>query len=336
MKVRLRDLAEGLGLSVMAVSKALRDAPDIGAATKARVQAEAKRKGYWPNEAARSLRVKQSGWVGLVLPDLASEEGPMVSGGLVEAAQESGIAVLVGIARTAKEEMEQVRAMIGRGAEAIFLLPRISTEHRSAALELVNQAGCPVVFLKRYPADVGLGSGKVSWAVRDMKGAADVVLDHFYDLGHRRVAYVGGHSAARSHAIHMQAVVEGTEKRGMTLIGGGRMVGLESEDAAKEMRKILEKKDPPTGVICGTDILAGGVIRACVERSVLVPKRLSVSGVGDGEFSRHGVVPLTTVRFPSLGRLGFELWKKGRENVVDMKPVLVKGELIVRSSTGKA
>lgn len=71
------------------------------------------------------------------------------------------------------------------------------------------------------------------------------------------------------------------------------------------------KKDPPTGVICGTDILAGGVIRACVEKGVLVPKGLSVSGVGDGEYSRHGVVPLTTVRFPSLGRLGFELWKKG-------------------------
>ena len=80
-------------------------------------------KGIGPNEAARSLRVKQSGWVGLVLPDLASEEGPMVSGGLVEAAQESGIAVLVGIARTAKEEMEQVRAMIGRGAEASFYSP---------------------------------------------------------------------------------------------------------------------------------------------------------------------------------------------------------------------
>ena len=114
------------------------------------------------------------------------------------------------------------------------------------------------------------------------------------------------------------------------------MVGLDSEDAAKEMMKILEKKDPPTGVICGTDILAGGVIRACVEKGVFVPQGLSVSGVGDGEFSRHGVVPLTSVRFPSLGRLGFELWKKGREDHADMKPVLVKGELIVRSSTGKA
>ena len=96
MKVRLRDLAEGLGLSVMAVSKALRDAPDIGVATKAKVRAEADRRGYWPNEAARSLRVKQSGWVGMILPDLTSEEGAVLSGGLAEAAQESGIAVLVG------------------------------------------------------------------------------------------------------------------------------------------------------------------------------------------------------------------------------------------------
>ncbi len=192
MKVRLRDLAESLGLSVMAVSKALRDAPDIGVATKAKVRAEADRRGYWPNEAARSLRVKQSGWVGMILPDLTSEEGAVLSGGLAEAAQESGIAVLVGLARTAKEEAEQVRAMMGRGAEAIFLLPRISTEHRSTALEIANRMGFPLLFLKRYPADVGLGSGRVSWVVRDMKGAADLVLDHLYDLGHRRVAYVGG------------------------------------------------------------------------------------------------------------------------------------------------
>lgn len=319
----------------MAVSKALRDAPDIGVTTKARVQAEAKKQGYWPNEAARSLRVKQSGWVGLILPDLKAEEGAMVSGGLTEAAQETGIAVLVGLARTAKEEAEQVRAMIGRGAEAIFLLPRISTEHGSPALEVANRAGCPIIFLKRFPADVGLGSGKVSWVVRDMQGAADLVLDHLYDLGHRRVAYLGGHSAARSHALHMQAVQGGVEKRGMNVVGGVKMVGLESEEAQREMAKLLEKKNAPTAVICGTDILATGVIRACLKQGVAVPGEVSVVGVGDGEFARHGVVPLTTVRFPSMGRLGFELWKKGREKYEEMRPVLAAGELVLRESTGK-
>jgi hypothetical protein len=47
------------------------------------------------------------------------------------------------------------------------------------------------------------------------------------------------------------------------------------------------------------------------------------------------VVSLTTVRFPSLGRLGFELWKKGRDDLGEMKPILAKGELVVRGSTAK-
>ena len=62
-----------------------------------------------------------------------------------------------------------------------------------------------------------------------------------------------------------------------------------------------------------------------MEKGVLVPQGLSVSGVGDGEFSRHGVVPLTSVRFPSLGRLGFELWKKGREDDSVMKTGTCEG-----------
>ena len=336
MRVRLRDLAEGLGLSVMAVSKALRDAPDIGAATKARVLAEAEKRGYWPNEAARSLRVKQSGLVGLVLPDLASEEGAMVSGGFTEAAQEAGIAVLVGVARSGKQEAEQVRAMMGRGAEAIFFLPRISTEHRSLAAEVVNRAGCPLIFFKRYPADMVGGKGRVSWVVRDMRGAADLILDYLYDLGHRKVAYLGGHSAARSSAEHLRGVEEGAAARGMVILGGVQMVGLEAEGGEAEMKKMLTKKERPTAVICVNDAIAAGASRALLAAGVSESGQISVTGVGDGVLARYGLVPLTTVRFPSLGRIGFSLWQKVRGGTEEMKPEVVKGELVVRESTRKA
>jgi DNA-binding LacI/PurR family transcriptional regulator len=143
-----------------------------------------------------------------------------------------------------------------------------------------------------------------------MKGAANMVLDHLHDLGHRKVVYLGGHSAARSHALHMQSVLEGVEKRGMTLVGGAQMVGLEPEDAEKEMKKILGKKDAPTAVICGTDTLAQGVFRACFRAGVEIPKGMSVTGVGDGELSRHGMVPLTTVRFSSLGKVALVFGKR--------------------------
>jgi len=335
-RVRLRDLAETLGLSVMAVSKALRDEPDISPTTKERVRLEAEKRGYYPNESARNLRVKRSGLVGLILADLGSEEGSSVAGGFCEAAQRGGVSVQVGLAHNAKEEAEQVRTMLGRGVEAIFVLPRISTEHRSAAFEAVKKAGLPILFFKRYPADVGPGSGRASWVVRNMKEAARVVLDHLHDLGHRQVAYLGGHPAARSHAEHLQAIVEGVEARGMGIPGGAQMAGLKPEDGEREMLKVLENNDFPSAVICGSDAVAAGAARAILQSGREIPKDISVSGLGDEELSRYGPVSLTTVRFPCLGHAGFDLWKKARDGESEMKPVVLPAELVVRGSTGKA
>lgn len=335
MRVRLRDLAEGLGLSVMAVSKALHDAPDIGAATKARVRAEAEKRGYWPNQAARSLRSKQSGLIGLLVPDLGSEESAGIAGGLLQAAETAGISVMVAASGEKKGgEAAQVKAMMGRGSEAIFILPKITTEHRSLALEAVSQAGLPVIFFQRYPADVGPGRARVSWVVRDMGQAAQLVLDHVWKQGHRTVAYLGGHSAERSHAEHFKAVRDGAVQRGMELVGETTMAGLTPEEGEREMERILKGKTKPTAVICGNDAVASGAAKAASQAGLKIPGDLSLVGLGDGELAKHGPVALTTVGFGNLGKAGFELWMAIREGG-EMKPRIVGCELVDRGSTGK-
>jgi len=334
VRVRLRDLAEGLGISVMAVSKALHDAPDIGAATKARVRAEAEKRGYWPNQAARSLRSKQSGLIGLLVPDLGSEESAGIAGGLLQAAETAGISVMVAAPGEKKGgEAAQVKAMMGRGSEAIFILPKITTEHRSLALEAVNQAGLPVIFFQRYPADVVPGRARVSWVVRDMGLAAQLVLDHVWKQGHRLVAYLGGHSAERSHAEHFKAVRDGATQRGMELVGEATMAGLNPEDGEREMDRILKEKTKPTAVICGNDAVASGAAKAVLQAGLKIPGDLSLVGLGDGELAKHGPVPLTTVGFGNLGKAGFELWMAIREGG-EMKPRIVGCELVDRGSTG--
>ena len=336
MRVRLRDLAEGLGLSVMAVSKALHDAPDIGAATKARVRAEAEKRGYWPNQAARSLRSKQSGLIGLLVPDLASEEAAGIAGGLLRAGEAARISVMVAASGERKGgEAAQVKAMMGRGSEAIFILPKITTEHRSLALEAVMQAGLPVIFFQRYPADVSPGRARVSWVVRDMAHAAQLVLDHVWKQGHRSVAYLGGHPAERSHAEHCKAVREGAAQMGMELVGEATMAGLTPEDGEREMERILQGKSQPTAVICGNDAVASGAARAVLQAGLHLPGDLSIVGLGDGELARHGPVALTTVAFGNLGKAGFELWMAIRDGG-EMKPRTVGCELIDRGSTAEA
>lgn len=334
MRVRLRDLAESLGLSVMAVSKALHDAPDIGAATKAKVRAEAEKRGYWPNQAARSLRSKQSGLVGLLVPDLGSEESAGIAGGLLKSAEAAGLSVMIGAPGEKRGgEAVQVKAMMGRGSEAIFILPRISTEHRSLALEAVTQAGLPAIFFQRYPADVAPGRARVSWVMRDMGQAAQMVLDHLWKRGHRVVAYLGGHPAERSHAEHWRAVRDGAAQRGMELTQDSTMAGLQPEEGEREMVKILGKRDRPTAVICGNDAVATGVARAILAAGLRIPEDISVVGLGDGLLARHGPTPLTTVGFGNLGRAGFELWMAAREGG-EMKPRVVGCELVDRGSTG--
>ena len=334
MRVRLRDLAEGLGLSVMAVSKALHDAPDIGEATKAKVRAEAEKRGYWPNQAARSLRSKQSGLVGLLVPDLGSEEAATIAGGLLKSAETAGISVMLGSPGEKRGgEAAQVKAMMGRGSEAIFILPKISTEHRSLALEAVTQAGLPVIFFQRYPADVLPGRARVSWVLRDMGQAAQLALDHLWKQGHRMVAYLGGHPAERSHAEHWRAVRDGAAQRGMELAEESTLAGLHPEDGERETEKILGKKVRPTAVIAGNDAVASGAARTILAAGLKIPGDVSVVGLGDSELSKYGPVPLTSVGFGNLGKAGFELWMAGRDGG-EMKARMVGCELVERGSTG--
>ena len=335
MRVRLRDLADSLGLSVMAVSKALHDAPDIGAATKERVRAEAEKRGYWPNQAARSLRSKQSGLIGLLVPDLGSEEGAGIAGGLLKSAESAGISVMIASPGDKKGgEAAQVKSMMGRGSEAIFILPKITTEHRSLALEAVTRAGLPVIFFQRYPADVDPGRARVGWVMRDMGQAAQLVLDHLWKLGHRGLAYLGGHPADRGHAEHLRFVREGVRQRGMDLVGEVVMAGLTPEDGERETAKLLEGKTRPTAILCGNDAVAVGAARAALVAGLKIPEDLSLVGLGDGELAKHGPVPLTTVGFGNLGKAGFELWMAIREGG-EIRPRLVGCELVDRGSTQK-
>ena len=92
----LKELAASLNLSVMAVSKALRDAPDISVGTKARVQAEARRRNYIPNRAAQNLRLRRSGLLGIVVPQINHTYYSHLVWGAERQAEAMGLQVLLG------------------------------------------------------------------------------------------------------------------------------------------------------------------------------------------------------------------------------------------------
>src|SRR5271168_2543892 len=163
----LKEMAASLNLSVMAISKALRDAPDISVATKARVQAEARKRNYVPNRAAQNLRLRRSGLVGIVVPQINHTYYSHLVWGVELQTDALGLQLLLGHSLDrAENEMRQVQKLISRQVEALLLVPAVRWQHRLATLELLRASAIPTVLLDAYPAGAEKFAN-VSWVVSD-------------------------------------------------------------------------------------------------------------------------------------------------------------------------
>lgn len=131
--VRLKDIAERIGVSVMTVSKALRDEPDVSAATKARIKLLAQEMGYVPDSTAQGLRTRKTKLFGLVIPSLANPIYSRVILAIQERAFTLGYDVLLAYTLNLPEREEAcVRRLLSRRVDGLFLVPvyRMDTEAR--------------------------------------------------------------------------------------------------------------------------------------------------------------------------------------------------------------
>ena len=94
--VRLKDIADRAGVSIMTVSKALRDEPDVSEATKARLKVLAQEMGYVPDSSAQGLRNRTTKLLGLVIPSLANPIFARLVLAIQERAFELGYDLLMG------------------------------------------------------------------------------------------------------------------------------------------------------------------------------------------------------------------------------------------------
>src|SRR5512141_2734985 len=129
--IRLKDIAERAGVSVMTVSKALRDAPDVSAETKTRIKLLAQQLGYVPDSSAQGLRTRTSKLLGLAVPSSAD---PFVSRAVLaieQSAYEMGYDILLGNTSDIPEREDAcLRRFLARRVDGLFIWPvdRISDE----------------------------------------------------------------------------------------------------------------------------------------------------------------------------------------------------------------
>jgi LacI family transcriptional regulator len=321
----------------MAVSKALRDAPDISAATKARVQAEAKRRHYIPNRAAQNLRLRRSGLVGVVVPQINHTYYSQLVWGIERQAEARGLQLMLGHSLDrAENELNEVRKLIARQAEALFLVPAIRWQHRLATLELTRTSRIPTVLLDAYPAGADKFTG-VSWVVCDDQHGGQLATEHLLELGHREILFLAGPNGSSSSAGRFSGYQRALAEAGIAYSDTRVYLAARDIDSGRQaMAQALSEKAPFTGVVAYNDSVAIGAVETLLQQGFRVPDDISVAGFGDGLLAENFRVPLTTVRVPQVEmgetalRLALELQKGGA-----VEPRTLPVEIMVRASTAR-
>jgi len=326
----IRDVARIAGVSVATVSRAMNGHENVSAETKARILAVAKSLHFSPSGAARSLIMRRNQAIGAVLPDLHGEYFSELIRGIDLAAREHDLHLLVsGSHGDAKAAASAIRAMRGRVDGLLVLWPGLDAEGLDADLS----RDMPTVLINTHSRRAGMASLAI-----DNHGGAMAMMKHLVDLGHRRIAFIGGpdnnyEARERLRGCHDAAAAAGAQ---LQVIPGdftevsGHAAGV----------RICHQSERPTAVFAGNDMMAIGCLSALSEAGVRVPQDMSLCGFDDIPIARYITPSLTTVRARiadlgtlSLQRLVAQIQRHARP--AEMRQTL-DVDLIVRASTTRA
>jgi LacI family transcriptional regulator len=330
--VRLKDIAARAGVSVMTVSKALRDARDISPATRARIQQVARELGYMPDVAARALRSGSTRLLGVVISSLINPIYARILVAIEEQAHQLGYDVIFTHSLNLPEREEEcLRRLLSRRVDGVFISPVYRLEPASALYEMLLAQGTPTVILgHRAP----FCSQFVNVETDDITASFDLTR-HLLQLGHRRIAFVTG----RSNAPWSQERIEGYRRafRQASLELDDRLIfngGSTIEEGAQAAEQMLSEGASFTAVQAVNDLIAIGVCRVFLDRGLRIPQDVSVAGFGNILTAENYRVPLTTVRQPKH-RLGVAAMESMLALLRGERPETKRlgAELIVRQST---
>ncbi len=307
----LIDVARRAGVSKSTVSNVIRGASLVAEPTRRRVERAIADIGYHPNAIARALKARTSSAIGIVVPDLANPFYAELAVSVERAASALGYAVLTAHTECAPStEAEAGHALIERRVDGVVIA---GVSLGSALPGMLLDREIPVVLASfGEPEDPRLGV-----IDHDDAAAMEVIVDHLYGLGHRRVAFVSQHLREYGGERRRLGFVSALARRGLALI---------------------ELDDGATAVVAHNDMLAIATIDRLERRGLRVPQDISVVGYDDVALAAHCRIRLTTVHSDAveMGRRAVELAVgAAREARHVAHREMQSNPLVVRSTTGR-
>ena len=340
--VTIRDVARECGLSPTTVSMVLSHAPlasYIPEATKKRVIQVAEGMGYQPNPFAQALRSRHSHTIGVMVPDIADPYCAQILRGIENSfSRSSYLPFLVDIQNNPLRFRKYLNVLLGRRVEGLIILAN-SLSFEPELLSALESRKIPSVILGREP-----GTDALSWVATDNESGTQQALDHLYQLGHRKIAFIRGPKMIVDSHDQWAGICSFASASALEL--DPRLIVTLSdpfssyEGGYERTKELLALNVPFTALVAFDDMTAFGAIRALISVGLRVPQDCSVIGFDDIPAAAFYNPALTSVRehTESLASMGAEILletiRAHRKNT-NLSPVhrKVKPELIVREST---
>lgn len=336
----MQDVANAAGVTQPTVSRILSGSPvqvAFAPETRKRVLDAARQMGYRPNPLPKGLVGASTSLLGVVAR--ARSAGPFFAGAMQAILAEAtgwGCDIAFGHLQGQASDLVVLRTILDtRHSDAVIVFGDISDQ--PLWLQYLYETNLNVVCVwMGTPARTDVATVSVD----NRRGVYEVV-DHLLELGHTRIAFVGGHLSINATSSDIQERLLAYRDR-----LADRSIRFRPEyvvrssntlaEGARAVETLMALADPPTAIVAATDVLAIGALYGARERSLEVPTELSIAGFDDLPEAAYTSPPLTTVRQPVREMAAAAV----RAAIADGSRVpfatILTPRLIVRGSTGAA
>lgn len=335
--IRMKDIAQDLGLSVVTVSKVLREHPDIGEETRRRVLQRVKELDYQPNVLARSLVTGRSYLVGLVVPGLMHPFFAEVAKALSTAIRAKGYSLIVSSSEEDPElERQEIRQLLARRLDCLAIA---SSGSSIELFQRMDSQAQPYVLIDREFPEL-----EANFVGIDDTRAGRMATEHLLDIGCKRVAHIGGRDNStgigRFEGYKQALAARGVPIAEEYMVRGMHADTVSLEQGAEAMRMLLERNPRPDGVFCHNDPLAIGAMNTILDAGLKIPEDIALIGCGNLHYDDCLRVGLSSIDQHSekIGQCAAEIILGLIESKVRPAPrtVVLEPALIVRGSTNRS
>jgi LacI family transcriptional regulator len=282
----IQDVAKKAGVAPITVSRVINNSGYVSDATRQRVETAVLELGYVPSGPARSLRLKRTNSIALVLTDITNPFFTTVARGVEDAASAAGYTVTYcNTDEDESKELKNISLLLQQQVDGILLVPALS---KADTVNFIHGHKVPVVVLDRHIP------GTSADIVRcDSVEGAFKLVSYLLELGHRQIAILTGPEGASTADDRLKGYKQAMFEYGLNVAEDCIIRGTFTQESGFDMAtRVLRLNPRPSAIFAANNFIAIGAMKALQELELSVPEDISLVGFDD--------LPESLVMFPFL------------------------------------